>query len=124
LTEACKISTVFGHFALMRLPQASPDVGGLVSLFSFITATISALAAASLFTPAKNFSILSKSSGVRGMAPAFLSSLSGMAAGAAGVAAKANRTIPASAALIEGVARREMKLVVCLGVDGGFIPRG
>src|SRR3954466_6756946 len=93
-SEALKISTVFGHFAVMRLPQASPVMGGL-SLLSLVTATSSALAAASLLELAINFSILSKSSVLRGMAPASLSSLAGISARIVGAAAKSNRAIRA-----------------------------
>src|SRR5437762_1492984 len=120
--EAWKISTVFGHFALMTLPQASPVRFGL-SLIPLIPATSSALAAASLLILLRNFSILSRSSVFRGIAPATLSSFSGASARVVGAAVKPNRAITASVAAIEAIARRGTKSVVCLGDDAGFILR-
>src|SRR4051812_6769780 len=86
--DAANTSTVFGHFAVIRLAHASPVVGGL-PLSSLVRATSSAFAAASLLALARNFSIFPSSSVVRGMAPASLSSSSGMAARAVGRNAKA-----------------------------------
>src|SRR5688572_911782 len=121
-SDASKSSTAFGHFALMSLPQASPVVGGL-SLFSLVTAASSALAAASLLRLVRKFSILSRSSVLRGIAPAILSSLSGMPAQLVGAAAKPNSAIKASVAASEAVARRETQSRVCLRDDVGFIQR-
>src|SRR5438045_4329106 len=47
-SEALKISTVFGHFAAMRLPYASLVMGGF-ALLSLFTPVSYALSAASLF---------------------------------------------------------------------------
>src|SRR5438105_6850788 len=79
-----KISVVFGHFALTVAPQLSGPIDG-----SLLAAVSSVLATASLSTALINFSILSKSSLVSGMAPAALVWSGGTSARIAGAIVKA-----------------------------------
>src|SRR2546423_9258307 len=112
IPDDLKISTALGHLAVMMPPQVSGVIDGSLPI-----AASSAFAASFVLTLLMNLSILSRSSVVRGMAPAALIWSGGVSARRSGAAAKpSTATVKALA-----IASRERKLMELLPDDAAFI---